>query len=261
MVRKTRWTRRISAVLLLAALLVSLFSFPAFAGWRGGPGHWWYEYADGSYPHGVSTVIDDVRYVFDKNGYLMENRWVEMKNGNWYYCQEGGTLARNKWVGDYYLGSDGAMLTDTWTPDGYYVGSDGKWDPGRSNSYGQSTKFDMSKYELIGGTYDNRDQMGFRDDHRVDCSVMLSDSHVYMDFGLYDRTGTTYDLYDKYDPNGDSLELFPGSDAFHWTAKSTIRGDSFSLEYNGIDTIVLHWRHPTWLGQKDIIFKRRSFLY
>ena len=119
----------------------------------------------------------------------------------------------------------------------------------------------MSQYELIGGTYDNRDQQGFWDDHRVDCFVTLSDSHVYMDFGLYDITGTSYDLYDKYNPNGDSLELYPGSDAFHWTAKSTIRKDTFSLEYNGKDTIVLHWRHPTWLGSKDIIFKRRSYLY
>ena len=33
-------------------------------GWRQAADgkRWWYEYSDGSYPKGVSTVIDDVRY-------------------------------------------------------------------------------------------------------------------------------------------------------------------------------------------------------
>ena len=261
MIKKANLTRRVPAVLILTVLLVSLLSFPAFAGWRGSSGRWWYEYSDGSYPYNVSTVIDGVRYVFDSDGYLMEDRWVQMNGDNWYYCTKGGPLARDTWIGDYYVGSDMAMLTDAWTPDGYYVGSDGKWVPGKTRNSGQNSSFDMSQYELIGGTYDNRDQQGFWDDHRVDCFVTLSDSHVYMNFGLYDITGTSYDLYDKYNPNGDSLELYPGSDSFHWTAKSTIRKDTFSLEYNGKDTIVLHWRHPTWLGSKDIIFKRRSYLY
>ena len=34
------------------------------------------------------------------------------------------------WVGNYYLGSSGAMMVDAWTPDGYYVGPDGTWTPG-----------------------------------------------------------------------------------------------------------------------------------
>ena len=36
-------------------------------------------------------------------------------------------MVTDKWIGNYYLGSDGAMLTDTVTPDGYRVGSDGRW--------------------------------------------------------------------------------------------------------------------------------------
>ena len=252
---------RVTAVLLLAALLASLMSFPAFAGWEGGPGHWWWRNSNGSYPHGGAATIDGYKYVFDDNGYVVENKWTQMSSGKWYYSLEGGKVATDRWIGNYYVGSDGYMLTDTWTPDGYYVDSNGKWVESKGNKSGGSTNFDMSKYELICGTYDNRDQFGFSKDHRVDCTVTLSDSHAYMYFGLYDRTGTGYDLYDKYDPNGDNLELYPGSDSFHWTAKSQIRGDSFSLEYNGTDQIILHWRHPSWLGQKDIVFKRTGYGY
>lgn len=31
------------------------------------------------------------------------------------------------WIGNYYLGENGAMLTNTTTQDGYKVGSDGEW--------------------------------------------------------------------------------------------------------------------------------------
>jgi hypothetical protein len=48
--------------------------------------------------------------------------------GDWYYIDDYGNAVTNRWVGNYYLGSDGAMLINSWTPDGYYVGSDGAWD-------------------------------------------------------------------------------------------------------------------------------------
>ena len=35
-------------------------------------------------------------------------------------------MVHDKWIGDYYLGSDGAMLTSTVTPDGYRVDASGK---------------------------------------------------------------------------------------------------------------------------------------
>ena len=36
-------------------------------------------------------------------------------------------MVHDKWIGDYYLGSDGAMLTSTVTPDGYRVDASEKW--------------------------------------------------------------------------------------------------------------------------------------
>ena len=52
-------------------------------------------------------------------------------DGAWYWFSSSGALKVNGWVGNYYVGSDGAMLTSTVTPDGYRVGSDGSWDGGK----------------------------------------------------------------------------------------------------------------------------------
>lgn len=38
-----------------------------------------------------------------------------------------GLTKKNAWQGAYYLGNDGVMYTNTFTPDGYYVGSDGAY--------------------------------------------------------------------------------------------------------------------------------------
>ena len=35
-------------------------------------------------------------------------------------------MAVNKWIGDYYVKSDGSMAVNEWIGS-YYVGADGKW--------------------------------------------------------------------------------------------------------------------------------------
>ena len=53
--------------------------------------------------------------------------WTQTGNV-WYYFNAKGQQVKNAWVGSYWLGSDGKMVTDSWVDDGkYYVGSDGKW--------------------------------------------------------------------------------------------------------------------------------------
>ena len=86
----------------------------------------------------VSSWVDNGRYyvgangVWDKNA-KKEEKSVEKKQGwvkensTWYYY-ENGALARNKWAGNYWLGSDGRMATNSWVDNGrYYVGSNGAW--------------------------------------------------------------------------------------------------------------------------------------
>ena len=93
------------SVIVISSVLI----FPSFAKgaaeWKKNDKGWWYEEADGSYPTSAWKYINNKWYYFDNIGYMVENRWI----------------------GNYYLGSDGAMLVSTRTPDGYYVDASGKW--------------------------------------------------------------------------------------------------------------------------------------
>ena len=83
----------------------------------------------------TSSWVDNGRYYVDDNGVWVRNakKPVEKKHGwikegsAWYYL-ENGALARNKWVGNYWLGADGKMVTSSWVDnDRYYVDGDGAW--------------------------------------------------------------------------------------------------------------------------------------
>ena len=53
--------------------------------------------------------------------------WVRSGNA-WYLYNQNGTLVRNAWAGNYWLGADGRMATNAWVDGGrYYVGSNGAW--------------------------------------------------------------------------------------------------------------------------------------
>ena len=87
----------------------------------------------------TSSWVDNRRYyvgangLWDKNAKKQEakaevkkNGWV--KEGNTWYYYENGTLARNKWAGNYWLGADGKMATNAWVDNGrYYVDGSGAW--------------------------------------------------------------------------------------------------------------------------------------
>ena len=88
----------------------------------------------------TSSWVDNGRYyvgstgLWDKNAKKQEtskstdNKKGWVKSGSDWYYYENGTLARNKWVGNYWLGTDGKMVTNSWVDNGrYYVGSDGAW--------------------------------------------------------------------------------------------------------------------------------------
>lgn len=68
---------------------------------------------------------DGTWYYGDGNG-NRKTGWQTL-DGKWYYFHSDGAMASDEWIDDCYLGADGAMLVNCWTPDGYYVGEDGKW--------------------------------------------------------------------------------------------------------------------------------------
>ena len=80
--------------------------------------------------------VDNNRYYVGNDGAWVKDAkrqeekktgWVKEAN-TWYYYNTDGTLARNKWAGNYWLGVDGKMATNSWVDNGrYYVGSNGAW--------------------------------------------------------------------------------------------------------------------------------------
>lgn len=79
--------------------------------------------------------------------------WVNVSD-NWYYRDDSGNNVTNQWIGNYYLGSDGVMLTNSWTPDGYYVGADGAWTgdssaTGNQNTQTQNEAFSDGVYNYV----------------------------------------------------------------------------------------------------------------
>ena len=87
-------------------------------------GRWWYRYGDGSYPKNKFDVINNNVYYFNSDGYML-TRW-QVIDGNWYYFDSSGIMAKNRWIGNYYLLGDGTMAKNQWIGR-YYVGSDGCW--------------------------------------------------------------------------------------------------------------------------------------
>ena len=87
----------------------------------------------------TSSWVDNGRHYVGANGLwdksakkqevkseVKKNGWV--KEGSAWYYYENGTLARNKWAGNYWLGADGKMATNAWVDNGrYYVDGSGKW--------------------------------------------------------------------------------------------------------------------------------------
>lgn len=91
--------------------------------WIQSGNQWWYRHGDGSYTTNDFETISGQTYYFDVSGYMVTG-WKQIKS-NWYFFNASGAMLKSSWQGNYYLGSDGVMLTNAFTPDGYYVGADG----------------------------------------------------------------------------------------------------------------------------------------
>lgn len=96
----------------------------AVTDWKKINGTWYY--FDGN---GIMTTnwqkVSGAWYYMDNSG-AMQTDWKKISNV-WYYFNADGVMQENRWVGNYYLGSSGAMLVNTTTPDGYRVDVSGKW--------------------------------------------------------------------------------------------------------------------------------------
>ena len=98
--------RKITGLILATMIFINMIVVSSYAGaWKQeSDGRWWYQNDDGSY---------------------IANTWQKI-DGNWYYFYSDGYMAHDTWIGDFYVGSTGALLVNTTTPDGKKVGADGK---------------------------------------------------------------------------------------------------------------------------------------
>ena len=126
-----------ASVAAISACLV-IPSLAATAQWKRNDRGWWYEEANGSYPTATWKLINNKWYYFDGIGYMAESRWI----------------------GNYYVGADGAMLVSTVTPDGYYVDETGKWIEGKRASLHVSKNSTAGKRRSGGGGGSSRGRRG-----------------------------------------------------------------------------------------------------
>ena len=96
----------------------------------------------------TNSWVDNNRYYVGNDGAWVKDAkrsevkkqgWVKESNA-WYFHNTDGTLARNKWAGNYWLGADGRMVTNSWVDNNrYYVGSNGAWIPNYSKGDNKTT--------------------------------------------------------------------------------------------------------------------------
>ena len=103
----------------------------------------------------TNSWVDNNRYYVGTDGAWVKDAkrpeekktgWVKEVNV-WYYYNTDGTLARNKWAGNYWLGADGRMATNSWVDNGhYYVDANGQWVPNYSKSEKNAAALNMPQY-------------------------------------------------------------------------------------------------------------------
>ena len=79
----------------------------------------------------TNSWVDNNNYYVGSNGVWVRNAkktgWIQ-SGSIWYHYNSQGQLERNKWIGDYWVGADGRMATNSWVDNNkYYVGADGLW--------------------------------------------------------------------------------------------------------------------------------------
>ena len=81
----------------------------------------------------ASELVYDPTYnssfYFDENGKYLNKQWKEI-DGDWYYFKDGGYIAKNEWVGSYFVKGNGRMAKnemqyDQSTGSSYYFKEDG----------------------------------------------------------------------------------------------------------------------------------------
>ena len=116
-------------------------------GWIRLSGTWYYLNEDGEMVVGKQTIEGD-EYYFTSSG-AMVTGWQSI-NGKWYYYNASGIKQASKWIGNYYVDSDGIMVTCCYVhndPYYYWVNNSGVYEA----QWTVTTRPDDTKYTIVEG--------------------------------------------------------------------------------------------------------------
>jgi len=134
------------------------------SGWQKESGSWYY-YKNGSVVRNAwvgnywlgadgrmatNSWVDNNRYYVGNDGawiknYSNKSGW-QKESSSWYYYKN-GSVVRNAWVGNYWLGADGRMATNSWVDNNrYYVGNNGAWVKGEDRTASKSENATNTSY-------------------------------------------------------------------------------------------------------------------
>ena len=171
-------------------------------------------------------------YYCGADGVYVRNAWVK-HNGNYYYMDANGLMKKNAWAGSYYLGSDGVMKTNTFTPDGYYVGSDGAYYRNRWIKYENKYYYTNSAGLIVKNAWIGAYYLG------SDGGMMINS---FTPDGYYVGADGAYLRNQKIEVDGKEYYL----NAAGKVAKNQWVGDYF-IDMNG-NVVKNHWAGNYWCG-------------
>ena len=202
------------------------------ADWKQTNGKWLYQHKDGTYTKNDFETIEGHTYYFDENGYMVTG-WKKINNKD-YFFNDSGFMVKDTWQGAYYLGSDGVMLTNTFTKDGYYVGSDGayytnRWVKNQGKDYYVNGSGKLVKNAWQGAYYLGKD------------GAMLT--NAFTPDGYYVGSDGAYVRNQKVTVDGKDYYL----NADGKVAKNQWAGDYY-LDGNG-NPYINRWAESYWCGE------------
>ena len=171
-------------------------------------------------------------YYCGADGVYVRNAWVK-HNGNYYYMDANGLMKKNAWAGSYYLGSDGVMKINTFTPDGYYVGSDGAYYRNRWIKYENKYYYTNSAGLIVKNAWIGTYYLG------SDGGMMINS---FTPDGYYVGADGAYLRNQKIEVDGKEYYL----NAAGKVAKNQWVGDYF-IDMNG-NVVKNHWAGNYWCG-------------
>ena len=118
------------------------------AGWQNDEKGYKYKRANGSFAKAEWEPVNGTWYHFDENGY-MQTGWLN-SDGTWYYLNADGSMAKDTWIGTYYVDASGSWVIEGWQNSGY-----GWWYQRANGTYPHN------EWEIINGIWYYFDANGY----------------------------------------------------------------------------------------------------